>query len=108
GGRLIGAEKASGTPSQLISRRPLGNEPATLGLRGPRKARKSSTALWISAALAPPASKTTGAALASGKETIDAANARAASFFMVPSLPWDGDRWSGPAQLPGRSILRLP
>src|SRR3989454_5022324 len=60
-GRLFGAEKASGTPSQLISRRPLGNEPATLGLRGPRQARKASTAAWISAGPAPPASKTTRA-----------------------------------------------
>src|SRR6058998_2052144 len=61
-GRLFGAEKASGTPSQLISRRPLANEPATFGLRGPRKARKASTAAWISAGLAPDASNTTGAA----------------------------------------------
>src|SRR5436309_9434643 len=61
-GRLLGAEKASGTPSQLISRRPLGNEPAVFGLRGPRKARKSSTATWMSAGAAPDAWKTTGAA----------------------------------------------
>src|SRR5262245_66555315 len=59
-GRLFGAEKASGTPSQLISRWPLGNEPATLGFRGPRKARKSSTAAWMSAGTAPDASNPTG------------------------------------------------
>src|SRR5437867_9390495 len=61
-GRLFGAEKASGTPSQVISRRPLGNDPATFGLRGPRKARKASTAGWIPVRSAPAASKTTGAA----------------------------------------------
>ena len=38
-GRSLGAAKLSGTPSQLISRRPFGNEPTTLGFRTPRSVR---------------------------------------------------------------------
>src|SRR6266496_1611630 len=57
-GNAFGAEALSGTPSQLISRRPLPNEPAWLGLRVPRSARKASTAAWIAAGLAPAASRT--------------------------------------------------
>src|SRR5512143_3008892 len=56
-GRMFGAEKASGTPSQLISRRPVANDPAVLGLRGPRAVRYASTADWIDAASAPAALK---------------------------------------------------
>jgi hypothetical protein len=63
-GRSCGAEKASGTPSQLISLRPLGNEPATFGFSGPRKARNPSTEAWIPAGSGPEASNTTGAARA--------------------------------------------
>src|SRR5437762_12229098 len=54
-GRLLGAESASGTPSQLISRRPLPNEPATFGFAAPSEARNASTVAWIAAALAPDA-----------------------------------------------------
>src|SRR5215813_8272158 len=61
-GRLFGAANASGTPSQLISRRPSGNEPPTLLSLPPRKSRNSWTAAWISAGADPEASKTTGAA----------------------------------------------
>src|SRR6266496_3517728 len=42
-GRLFGAERASGTPSQLISRRPLEKEPATFALSVPRVVRNEST-----------------------------------------------------------------
>ena len=35
-GRLLGAASASGTPSQLISRRPEPKLPATLAFSGPR------------------------------------------------------------------------
>src|SRR6476660_5756761 len=42
-GSRFGAEKAAGTPSQFISRLPVPNEPATLGLRVPRSVLKSST-----------------------------------------------------------------
>src|SRR4030095_15357439 len=52
-GRLFGAESASGTPSQLISRRPLPNEPATLGFNVPRSFRKASTDAAISGAVLP-------------------------------------------------------
>src|SRR5215470_2121698 len=38
GGKAFGEKNASGTPSQLISRRPVPNEPATFGLRLPRVA----------------------------------------------------------------------
>src|SRR5436190_20083100 len=60
-GKLFGAEKASGTPSQLISRRPLPTEPATLGFKAPRPTRNESTVLWILAAFAPTAENTTWA-----------------------------------------------
>jgi hypothetical protein len=74
-GKLFGAEKASGTASQLISRRPSGNELPT-PLLSPRNARKSSTAVWMSVGLAPDASNTTGAATAMvGSERIKVANA---------------------------------
>src|SRR6266536_690813 len=86
-GKLFGAAKASGTPSQLISRRPSGNEPATLGLRTPRKLRKPSTAAWISAALAPDASNTTGAATTIvGNDRIKAAITIATRFMIVSSF----------------------
>src|SRR4051794_18232204 len=49
-GRLFGAERASGTPSQLISRRPVPKEPATFGFRGsPRSARNALTAPCMAA-----------------------------------------------------------
>src|SRR5690242_12963894 len=56
-GKLLGAEKASGTPSQLISRRPLPKLPTTLGFSVPRVVRKESTVDWMAAALAPDALK---------------------------------------------------
>src|SRR5262245_56383743 len=83
-GRLFGAEKASGTPSQLISRRPLANEPATFGFSGPRKARKASTEAWISAGTAPEDSNTTGAAEATaGNSSMETATARTEGFIMA-------------------------
>src|SRR5438093_1323919 len=86
-GRLLGAEKASGTPSQLISRRPLGNEPGTLGLRAPRKARKASTEASISAGVAPDASNTTGAAIVDvGDNSTNAASATTTDLIMEFSL----------------------
>src|SRR5215217_1569926 len=54
-GRLFGAAEPSGTPSQLISRRPCTNDPAWFGLSAPRSLRKSSTTDWIEAAVAPEA-----------------------------------------------------
>src|SRR4051794_17146181 len=54
-GRLFGAERASGTPSQLISRRPLPTEPGRFGLRLPRSARNASTAGSMSAGANPAA-----------------------------------------------------
>src|SRR2546426_446625 len=87
GGRLFGAEKASGTPSQLISRRPLGNEPATLGLRAPRKARKASTEAWISAGVAPEDSNTTGAAIVTaGDKNMNSASAMTTGFILASPL----------------------
>ena len=38
-GKRLGAEKAAGTPSQLISRRPEPSDPTTFGLRVPRSVR---------------------------------------------------------------------
>ena len=63
-GKLLGAENASGTPSQLISRRPLPNEPATFGLSVPRVVRNASTVDWMAVASAPEAERTTAAARA--------------------------------------------
>lgn len=53
-GKEFGAENPSGTPSQLISRRPLPNEPAVFGFSVPSVARNASTCVWIDAAVAPP------------------------------------------------------
>src|SRR5262245_40856923 len=61
-GRLFGAAKRSGTPSQLISRRPSWKEPPTLLSSPPRKLRNSAIASWMSAGADPAASKTLGAA----------------------------------------------
>src|SRR5213593_4890973 len=72
-GRLLGAAKASGTPSQLISRRPSGNDPATLALRVPRSARQASTAAVIEAGFAPAAAWTVGLA-ASTSGTVETAS----------------------------------
>ena len=57
GGKAFGSAKLSGTPSQLISRRPAPPfwTPARLGFRGPSAARKASTADWIAAGSAPAA-----------------------------------------------------
>src|SRR5262249_25390578 len=86
GGRSFGSAKASGTPSQLISRRPSGNEPPT-PLLGPRKARKASTVPWIPAGLAPEASNTTGAAIVVVEnDRIIAARAMVTRFMIVFSL----------------------
>ncbi len=60
GGRLLGAENWSGTPSQLISRRPSSKVPPTPLLAPPRLARNASTAPWMSPGLAPAASCSTG------------------------------------------------
>src|SRR5947209_19371608 len=63
-GKRLGDENASGTPSQLISRRPLPNDPATFGLSVPREVRNASTVDWMAVASAPEAEKTTPAARA--------------------------------------------
>src|SRR5437899_3456447 len=84
-GKLWGAAKASGTPSQLISRRPSGNDPPT-PLLGPRNVRKALTVATMSAGLAPDASKTTGAATAIvGNEKIKTDRATAIRFIVVSS-----------------------
>src|SRR5947209_6976787 len=62
GGRLLGSARLLGTPSQLISRRPVGKLPATLGLSPPKLARNASTTGCRAAALAPVPDVTTGAA----------------------------------------------
>src|SRR5215471_13427461 len=69
GGKAFGEENASGTPSQLISRRPLPNEPGTFGLRVPSAARNASTVPWILAGLAPEAENVMGAACTAVQKT---------------------------------------
>src|SRR5437867_13140459 len=84
-GKLLGAATASGTPSQLISRRPSGNDPPT-PLLAPRNVRKALTVARMSDGLAPDTSKTTGAATAIvGNESINAAKASATGFIVVSS-----------------------
>src|SRR4051794_8465954 len=62
-GRAFGADCASGTPSQLISRRTPPNDPFSPAVvPPPRSALNWSTVGWIAAALAPTAVRTTGAA----------------------------------------------
>jgi hypothetical protein len=61
-GKRFGAEKASGTPSQLISRWPVADGGPAMLLGFPKKFLKASTAVWISAGVAPEASNTCGAA----------------------------------------------
>src|SRR5262249_54688090 len=63
-GSRFGAEKLAGTASQFISRLPVPNEPATLGLRVPRSVLKASTDGVIAAASGPDASKVIGTAWA--------------------------------------------
>src|SRR5205809_6333970 len=59
-GKALGESNWSGTPSQLISRRPPPKEPATLAFNPPPKsARNASTVAWMAAALAPEALRTT-------------------------------------------------
>jgi len=60
-GNRFGAEKASGTPSQLISRRPVGNVPPT-PLLSPKKFLKAFTVFRISFGVTPDASNTSGSA----------------------------------------------
>src|SRR3954453_15599003 len=70
---------ASGTPTRLISRRPLPNDPGVFGLSVPISVRNASTWPWIAPALAPDAGKVIGAAAeaaglrAIGKESAIAA-----------------------------------
>src|SRR5262245_57753164 len=85
-GRLFGAEKASGTPSQLISRRPSANEPGTLGLSVPRKLRKASTSAWMSAGVAPDASNTTEAARTALEDNNDSVTTATTTGFTMAFL----------------------
>src|SRR4051812_11848783 len=61
-GRLFGADNASGTPSQLISRRPLPKLPAALAFSVPSAVRYASTVACMFAGTAPDAEKTMGLA----------------------------------------------
>ena len=49
-GNPFGEAKVSGTPSQLISRRPLPKDPTVFALSGPRDVRNASTCGWMPAA----------------------------------------------------------
>jgi hypothetical protein len=81
-GNRFSEEKASGTPSQLISRRPVANVPPT-PLLFPKKALKASTLFWISAGVAPDASNTCG-------------SAEAANGLKMSVKPKGGDRQREP------------
>src|SRR4029434_3834539 len=90
-GRLLGAEKASGTPSQLISRRPSGNVPPT-PLLGPKKSLNASTAVWMSAGVAPDASHTSGSAEAATGLKMSVKPKVAIASGMRMKAPRQGDR----------------
>jgi hypothetical protein len=66
-GNRFGAEKASGTASQLISRWPVADGGPAMLLGFPKKFLKASTAAWISAGVTPDASNTCGAAEAAAR-----------------------------------------
>src|SRR6266496_5376691 len=85
------AEKASGTPSQLISRRRSGNVPPT-PLLGPKKFLKASTAVWISAGVAPDASNTSGSAEAATGLRMRVKPKVAIASGMRRRAPRQGDR----------------
>src|SRR5262249_5546814 len=83
-GSRLGAENASGTASQFISRLPVPKEPATLGFRLPRSVLKASTVGVIAAASGPDAKKLIDTAWASpvGDNTTSAvANASKWNFW---------------------------
>src|SRR5437762_2683872 len=82
-GRLFGAARESGTPSQLISRRPLGKEPATLAFNVPRAVRYASTVGWIAAAFTPVALNVTAAPNAV-EEARPKTAAKMSPFLMFP------------------------
>src|SRR5262249_53672897 len=62
--RLLGAAELSGTPSQLISRRPVANVLPTPLLAPPRSVRNWSTIAWMAVGSAPAALRTTAAGTA--------------------------------------------
>src|SRR5215470_14408848 len=87
GGKAFGEEAASGTPSQLISRRPVPNEPATFGLRLPSAARNASTVPRILAGLAPEAENVMGLAsrtVQKTRNTMPAVHMRRINFITTP------------------------
>src|SRR5215510_16552171 len=61
-GSSFGAEKASGTAAQLISRWPVADGGLAMLLGFPKKFLNASTSVWISAGVAPDASNTCGSA----------------------------------------------
>jgi len=103
-GRLLGAAKPSGTPSQLISRRPFANEPATFGFRLPRSIRNASTAAWISAGASPDPWRSSWATATVGDASISTVSAivrRADTVVnMTPSFCACGSGWELPALWP--------
>ena len=82
-GRLFGADKASGTPSQLISRRRPPNEPlAPATIPPPRSFRNASRAGVIAAALTPVPSSTTTANAAVWNMTMPASRIEESVAFI--------------------------
>src|SRR5215211_532679 len=64
GGNGLGEANWSGTPSQLISRRPVSGAVPLFALSVPRSARNWSTVAWIAAPFAPDADRVRGSAWA--------------------------------------------
>src|SRR5438477_6035065 len=81
-GRLLGAESASGTPSQLISRRPVPKLPATLGFSVPSDVLKASTVDWMPAGLVPEAEKMTVACASGYPDMTSTANTNRTDPFL--------------------------
>src|SRR5437867_7429736 len=74
-GRLFGAANVSGTPSQLISRRPSPKLPATFGFKAPRSLRKRVTAGRILPVVVQEAERTSCASVREGSARIRSARA---------------------------------
>src|SRR4029453_15526005 len=83
----LGAANWSGTPSQLISRRPVPKDPATFGFSVPSAVRNASTVAWIEAGSGPAAENVTAAASpANGSTSAIDSNRTTAKATLFPLI----------------------
>src|SRR6266545_2424919 len=111
-GKLLGEEKESGTPSQLISRRPEAKVPPTPLLAPPRSARNWSTAAWIDAGDSPVAWRITAPPKARPGMSAKRPDASTQRRIMIPSfsfVPCRRTASPGPiASLPSDRVMQEP